>query len=205
MIPIGNLEMNYHRSVNVSMSEESYFKEVKKGTFMVEWIPFLVMYILTGFLGFLLFVLAICILFRNFAIRECLFGGSFLNYSIVPVLWAFILGLWKGRKIYCQIKEKPFASISHDELLLNFGKDSFLWDRVQSVNLEGERKLTVIFDDKDTSKKQVNDLKWLPKKKEFIHNLKNNCTERNMPYVETEMTLSSRIGLFFRIIGRHTV
>jgi len=197
--------MNYHRSVNVSMSEESYFKEVRKGTFIIGWIPFLVTYILCGFLGCLLIVLALCILFRNFAIGEYLFGGSFLKDYSLPVLGVFILGLWEGRKTYRLVKKEPFASISHDKLLLNFGKDSFLWDRIQSVNLEGERKLTVISDDKDTSMKQVSDLKWFPKKKEFIHNLKDNCTERNIPYAETEMTLSSRIGLFFRVIGRQTV
>ncbi|MBU7029544.1 MAG: hypothetical protein HXS48_21610 [Theionarchaea archaeon] len=187
------------------MSEESYFKEVKKGTFIIGWIPFLVIHILCGFLICLLIVLALCILSGNFAIREYLFGGSFLKDYSVLLLGSFVLGLWEGRKTYRLVKEKPFASISHDKLLLNFGKDSFLWDRIQSVNLEGERKLTVISDDKDTSKNQVNDLKWLPKKKEFIHNLKDNCIERNISYVETEMTLSSRIGLFFRIIGRYTV
>ncbi|KYK34884.1 MAG: hypothetical protein AYK19_11610 [Theionarchaea archaeon DG-70-1] len=91
--------------------------------------------------------------------------------------------------------------MSDDKLILNFEKHTFLWDHIQSISLEGERKLVVVFEDNGKCKKKVYDLKWLSEKKDFINNLKNDCIGRNISYEESELALSSRVGLLLQFWG----
>ena len=39
------------------------------------------------------------------------------------------------------------------------------------------------------------DLRWFPKKEDFLHSLKNICTKRNIPFYESGLTYFSRIWL----------
>lgn len=165
------------------MSEETYVKDARKSTFIVGWAPYLVVYTLIFFCGYI--------------------ALSYLLFRFLPVhpIWALaaalVLNYFEMRKTYRLIKEKSFASISDDKLVLNFGKDSFLWDNIQSVSLGGERWLTVEFEDNKKRGKRMNDLTWLSRKKDFINNLKNSCIERSIPYKQSELTLFSQTKLFF--------
>lgn len=180
-----------------------YMKDVKGSTFAVEWIPFLIVDMSIGFLIYIMMILGFNILFAHkFVIKNYFYQGIFLFRLIWPFFAVFMLDFFRARKIYRLIKEKPFASIDDKVLVLYFGKDSFLWEQVKEVVVEGERKLTIIFTEEGKQKKKVNDLKWLAKKDDFIRNLKRTCNEKNISYRESEMTLSSRVELILRVMKR---
>ncbi len=181
-------------------SAETYHKDVDKSTFILkEWVPASIMYLLFGFcLGVILFPAIHIYSAEDFIIRDYILSKSFLYDMAFPLTILSIGSLWDERKKYHLIKKKPYALISNEKLTLNFGKDSFLWDHIQSVDLEDERKLIVVFKDNGRRKKRIADLKWLSRKKDFIGRLKNNCVTQNIRYKESEMTFSSRIGLFLK-------
>ena len=185
------------------MPEENYFKDVKKRTFYIDWIPVLVVAFLFYLVAYIVFFMILHILFgENFTI------GAYLSWKIFsfdtimfPSVCIFFMLLW-SRKNYFFTKKKPFASINSERLVLYFQRDSFQWESIQSVVLEGKRKLTVVYNDEGKSRKKVNDLKWLSKKEDFIYNLKNSCSRKNIPYREADMTYSSRIAFYLIIMKR---
>ena len=185
------------------MSKENYFKDVKKSTFYFDRTPFAVVGFLLAFGTYImLFVVLHILLEENFVIEDYIFR----KLRQIDTIGASLFGIYgfisMNRKEYHIMVEKPFASISNERLVLNFGRDSFLWDTIQSVILEGERKLTVIYNDKRKTKRKINDLKWLSKKEDFIYNLKNNCSTRDIPYREVDMTHSSQIVFYLIIMKR---
>ena len=93
------------------------------------------------------------------------------------------------------MKKESYASINSEKLILKFGKDSFLWDDIQEVHSEGNRKLIITFLDEKMIRKKRFDLKWLQEKEDFIHNLKSYCTARNIPFHENEISFFSLLGL----------
>ncbi len=180
-------------------SAEAFEKDIRKSTFVQEWIPLLAMRILFGFCFYVVLFLIYHFYFtEDFVIRDYILRRSFFCGLAFPLGFVFVFDLFDGRKEYRLLREKSFASISNEKLTLNFGKDSFLWDHIQSVDLEGERKLIVVFKDNGKRKKRIADLKWLSRKKGFIERLKNNCFTQNIRYKENEMTFSSRAGLFLK-------
>lgn len=185
------------------MSEEDYFKDVKKSTFYLGWTPFSVVSLLLALGIFVTFSITLHILFdESFVMRDYLAhklrSVETVGFVLIGIYISFVL----ERKMYRTMKENPFASLSNERLILNFRGDSFLWDSIRSVNLEGERKLTVTYTDERKPKKKINDLKWLSRKEDFIYSLKNNCSKRNIPYREFEMTISSQIGFYLIIMKR---
>jgi hypothetical protein len=180
-----------------------YMKDVKRSTFAVEWIPFFIMDMSIGFLIYIPIILGFNIIFTHeFLIKDYFYQGIFLFRLSIFLFVVFIFDFLRARKIYRLIKEKSFSSIDDKRLVLYFGKDSFLWGQVKEVIVEGERKVTITFAEEERQKKKVNDLKWLTGKDDFIRNLKRACTERNIPCRESEMTLSSRVGLILRMMKR---
>ncbi len=179
---------------------ETHYKDVDKNVFILEkLLPTLLMDILYGFcLGMILFSAIDSYSTEYFIISDYILSKRFLYKMVWLLIVFFITSLWYKRKEYHLMKKKPFASISNEKLTLNFGKDSFLWDHIQSVDLESERKLIVVFKDNGKRKKRTADLKWLSRKKDFIDKSKNNCVTQGIRYRESEMTLSSRVGLFLR-------
>ncbi len=178
------------------MSQENYIKDVDKSTFAVELTPVLLVFAFAFFFVYIAFLLIFHALFdKKFILINYLTFRYVLIGHMWPLILIFILGFLTERKIYRLMKEKPFAIVTNDKLILDFGKYSLSWDSVQSINIEGERKLTVTYEDKKR-KKRICDLKWLSGKKEFISALKSNCDARNIPYQENEITLFSRILLF---------
>jgi len=181
------------------MSQEKYAKEVGRNAFFLEWIPFLVMGILLCLSFYLVFFATLHIL-----LEEDFVVGDYLLQKVRSVEMAapFLAGLYGffsvGRKKFRLMKEKPFSSISDEKLTLEFGKDSFTWDHIRSVYLEGQRKLIVAFEDSGKCLERTYDLKWLSKKEDFIQSLGNECQRSNIPYEETEMTSFSRIGLYIK-------
>lgn len=185
------------------MSGEDYSKDIGKSAFILEWISILLVGILFVFCFWTVADIVIGILTTSdFSIRWYLLNDSILVHPALPLLIAFVLFLFEGRKRYRLIKEKPFASITGDQLVLNFGKNSFLWSQIRAVDLEGNRKLTITFLDKRKDKKRIFDLKWL-QKKDFIHNLRSICRERNIPYHESYLTFSSQVKLFLNFLNRY--
>ncbi len=177
------------------MSQENYTKDVDRGTFIAELAPVSIVVTPVYVCIYITLALVFHILVdENFIIKEYLLRKSLLFHP-APFIFAFIVNFLTGRRIYHLMKEKPFAIVTNDRLILDFGKYSLSWDSIQSMNIEGERKLTVIYEDKKR-KKRTCDLKWLSRKKEFISALKSNCDARNILYQENEITPSSRILLF---------
>lgn len=176
------------------MSQPFYMKDVKKSTFAIEWIPFLITDVSTTLFGAFMVGLVFETLFS--IERPSLF-------AYIPL--AFLLSIFscfEARRIYRVIKEKPFASIDDKRLVLYFGKDPFSWEQVKDVVVEGGRKVTITFTEDGKEKKKVNDLKWLTGRDDFIQSLERACNERTILYREREMTLSSRVGLILRMIKR---
>lgn len=170
------------------VKKENYAKDVGIGAFILEWIPFSIVGVL--FLCGLWIVADIVyytLVDRDFNMGDYFSGSVFLDpieiLFIISIVF-FLVGINK----YWQIKKKIFASITRKKLILNFGRNSFLWNDIRAVNLEGERKLIIIFADKEKCKKRKFDLKWLSRKEDFILNLKDNCTERNIPFHENELS-----------------
>ena len=121
----------------------------------------------------------------------------------LPLLVLFVISLFECRKRYHLMKKESYASFSDKKLILRFWKDSFLWDDIQKMDLEGDRKLIITFLDIKTIKRKRFDLKWLQEKGDFIHSLKNNCTARNIPFHESEINFLSRIELFLNLLHQY--
>ena len=150
----------------VNIPEESYFKDVKKSTFYLDWTPFSVVCFLLALGTYVMFFVILHILFdKDFVLGDYIFRKLYQIDTIGAALFGVYSRISLTRKRYRIMGEKPFASVSNERLGLNFGRDSFLWDSIQSVDLEGERKLTVIYNYKEKNKKKINDLKWLLKKR----------------------------------------
>lgn len=182
---------------NDNMQEGNYSKDIGKGTFLLEWVLALIVTIVFAISIWTVGDLIINILRESdFNIRWYLFNDSVLVNPEIPFLFAFVLSLFEGRKRQHLIKKEYFASITNEKLILNFGRKSFLWDDIQTVNLEGQKKLTVIFLEKEKRKKGDFDLKWLSRKRDLISEIKNHCAAKNIPFHETKLTLSSRMKLF---------
>ncbi|MBU7021203.1 MAG: hypothetical protein HXS41_09100 [Theionarchaea archaeon] len=185
------------------MSQPYYMKDVKKSTFALEWIPFLIVDVSINLCGCILAGIALEILFtREFIMRDYFYEEGFLFAIIVLSFLLSIRDYFKARKIYRIIKEKPFALIDDKKLVLCHGIDSFSWEHVKDVVVEGGRKVVITFTEEGEQKKKVNDLKWVTGKDDFIQSLKKACNERNISYRESEMTLSSWVGLSLRMMKR---
>ena len=186
---------------NKGISGENYFKDIGKSTFILEKIPVSIVGILFFFCLWTMTDIILNILIEgDFNIRRYLSGDSVIIDPEIALFILFILFFFWRRGEYRSIKGKPFVSLTKEKIVLNFGKHSFLWDHIQSVDVEGERKLRIIAGKNKKRKKQTTDLKWLLSKEDFINRLKNNCVEKNIPYHEPNLTLSSRISLFFNSV-----
>ncbi len=153
------------------MSQENYTKDVDRGTFIVELAPVSIVFILVCICIYITLALVFHILVdENFIIKEYLLRKSLLFDLISAFILAFIVNFLARRKIYRLMKEKPFAIVTNDRLILDFGRYSLSWDSVQSINIQGERKLNVAYEDKKR-KKRICDLKWLSKNREIFNTL----------------------------------
>ena len=181
------------------MSEVNYFKDVKKSIFYLDMVPTLVVAFLICLVVYIMFFVTLHILFdKNFILGDYL-PQKLRSYETIGFSLGCLISIFLDiRRNYRMAKKKPFAFVNNDRLILNFGRDSFLWDSIQSVDVEGERKLTIAYYDEERTKKKVNDLKWLSKKEDFIYNLENTCSGRNISCGEADMTYSSRI-IFYLI------
>ena len=188
---------------NSNISEENYSKDVGIGTFILEWIPILIM----GTLFFTCFCIAgkivIDIVFgvlfhRDFSIIDYLINGRIFADLDAPLfiafLFLFVFSLY-GWRLYYLIGKKPFASITDEKLILSFEREIFLWNQVRAVHLEDNRKLTIILEKKGKHKKNAVDLRWFPQKEDFIQSLRDICTKEDIPFYESELTYFSRIWL----------
>lgn len=173
---------------NGNISEENYSKDVGIGAFILEWIPFSIVGVLFfSCLWIVADIVYYTLVDKDFTIRDYFSGSVLLDpieiLCIVSIVF-FLVGVYR----YWQIRRIIFASITGEKLILNFGRNSFLWSNIQAVDLEGERKLIITFADKEKRKKRKFDLKWLLRKEDFILNLKDNCTEKNIPFHESELS-----------------
>ncbi len=186
---------------NNSTSEEEYFKDVEISALIVEWVPVSVMIILSAyiFIGVIIHVL----FYANSGMKWYSITGSFFLDVTLPFLVLFVLFLLEGRKRYHLMKKESYASISDKKLILRFWRDSFLWDDIQKVDLEGNRKLIITFLDIRVIRRKRFDLNWLQEKEDFICSLKNNCTARNIPFHESEINFLSRIDLFLNLVHQY--
>lgn len=184
-----------------SIPKEDYNKEVGKCTFILSWIP-------VSIVGALIFACTWIVLDiidgvlteSNFSIRDYLAGESVIIDPYLKPLVFFVLFLFWGWRRYRSMKKKPFSSITDENIILNFGKNLFSWNDIQTVTLEGERKLAISFEKKGKIKKKIFDIDWISKKEDFILSMKNKCTKRNIPFCESDMTFSSQVRLLLNPI-----
>ena len=186
-----------YMSNTYNIPEEQYNKEVGKYTFILSWIPFSIVGVLYCTCLWIAFDIIHGILTKSeFGIRDYLAGEfSIIDPYLVPFIF-FILFLFWGWRKYRSIREKPFISITGENIILNFGRDLFLWNVIRAVTLEGERKLIISFQKKGKTKKKIFDIDWISKKREFILSIKNKCSEKNIPFYESDLTFSSQIRSF---------
>lgn len=178
------------------MPEEWYFKDVGIGTMFLGWIPFLIVCFLLAFSSWTIVRMILsAILYADFDIKWYLLNESAFAAPALPTFFTSLLSLYFFQSAYRRMKGKSYASINSEELILKFGKDSFLWDDIQEVYLEGNRKLKIAFLDEKMMRKKRFDLKWLQGKENFIRNLKSYCTARNIPLCESEISFFSLIDL----------
>ncbi len=152
-----------------------YHKEVGIGTFIFDWVSFSIFAIPV--------LLGLWIIFDIF--HDLLIDSDIIDpveFFYILCIFFFFYGIYN----YRLIKKKPFASITDENIFLDFERKSFSWSDIQEVKLEGNKKLVITHFDKGKHKKQKFDLKWLQKKEEFISNVKNNCSTRDIPYHESE-------------------
>jgi hypothetical protein len=165
--------------------EKTYSKDAGVSAFILEWIPISVGVTFGGTLMGILFEIILQILTDTGLSRE------WYLYSLV----GFAVALLEGWRRYRLINREFFASVSDETLTLRFGKDSFPWETIQEVGLEGDRKLIIMFLDEGEKKRRLVNLKWLSEKEDFIHTLKDHCTEKKIPYHQGEISFFSRIEL----------
>lgn len=185
-------------------SESTYFKDAGMDALILEWIPILIDSVLVCIsaataVGIVLYSLSE----TDFSIRRYLLHDSPFVHPCIFFLAACALSLYEGWKRYHLIEKEPFASISDTILTLRFGKDSFLLDNIQEVDVEGDRKLTITSLDEGKIKKKKFDLKWLTSKEDFLHTLEEYCTEKSIPYHQSEISFFSRIVFLFDPFGRY--
>jgi len=191
----GNPESHY-RAELVRMPEKSYFKETTKSNLIIAWIPFLAIATLACICIYIGLHLIFHILLEDsFLIGEYLMRRSLFADLAWPSIVAFLISFSGGIRFYRAIREKPFVSLSEERFILNFGENSFLWDQIQKIVVEDNRKLEVIYEEKGERKEKAVDLRWFPKRENFIVDLKDNCTKRDIPFHEDELTFFSKIEL----------
>jgi hypothetical protein len=187
-----------------NMSVRRYSKDIRNGVLVLDWILLSVeltpVCILSATaIGTILHVLDN----TDFGITWYLVNDSPLVNPGLYSLAAFALSLFEVWRRYRLIDKESFALVNGETLKLRFGKDSFLWENIQKVNLEGDRKLIITFLDKGEIKRRLVDLKWLSEKENFIDTLKNYCTEKNIPYHQSEIRFTSQIELFLDSLYRY--
>lgn len=181
---------------NDSVSEEEYFKDVKIGALILGWIPFsIVIFLITFSVWTITAMILRTLLYADFSIRWYLFNESAFADPALPSLVASAFCLYSMQQGYRLIKKESYASINFEKLILKFGKNSFLWDDIQEVYLEGNRKLIIAFLDEKMIRKKRFDLKWLQGKEDFIHNIKSYCSARKIPFHESEIGFFSLMEL----------
>jgi hypothetical protein len=185
-------------------SESIYFKDAGIGALILEWIPILIDSVLVCIsaataAGIVLYSLSE----TDFSIRWYLIHDSPFAHPGIFFLAACAFSLYEGWKRYHLIEKEPFASVSDTTLTLRFGKDSFLWDNIRKVDVEGDRKLTITSLDEGKTKEKKCDLKWLTSKEDFIHTLEEYCTAKNIPYTQSEISYFSRIVFLLDPLGRY--
>jgi hypothetical protein len=185
-------------------SESTYFKDAGMGALILEWIPILIDSVLVCIsaataVGIVLYSLSE----TDFSIRWYLLHDSPFAHPCIFFLAACAFSLYEGWKRYHLIEKEPFASANDTTLTLRFGKDSFLWDNIRKVDVEGDRKLTITSLDEGKIKEKKFDLKWLTSKEDFLHTLEEYCTAKNIPYHQSEISFFSRIVFLFDPFGRY--
>ncbi len=183
------------------MSEKRYFKDVEIGALILEWIPASVL-IIPFIFAFIRVIFHTLLHIGSSTKWYTITGNAYLDIGL-PFLVLFAISVSAGRKRYRLIKKESYASVSDKKLILRFWRDSFLWDDIQKVDLEGDRKLIITFLDIRVIKRKRFDLKWLQEKEGFICSLKNNCTARNIPFCESEISLFSRMGLLINLLNQY--
>jgi hypothetical protein len=187
-----------------SMSKKMYSKDTGIGALILEWIPYLVGITLLGTLtgtvtGVILHMLTV----TDFKIRWYLASDFAFDSLCICSLVAFAWSLYWGWKRYRLIEREFFASVNDETLTLRFGKDSFPWENIQNADLEGDRRLIIMFLDKGEIKRRLVDLRWLSEKEDLIQSLMDYCTVKKIPYQECEPSSSSRIRLFLDFLIRY--
>jgi len=184
-------------------AEENYSKEVGVGRFILEWAFISIVGIPLFSCLLIIIKIAMDIFFHILFNRDL----NIINYVLNETFYAdwdeplFIIFIFSvlyvimGWRLYHLVKKKPFASFTDEKLILSFERKTFLWDQIQAVHLEGRRKLTVVYKEKGKRKKEAFDLRWFPKKEDFLYSLRNICTKRNIPFYESGLTYFSRIWL----------
>ena len=111
----------------ISVPEEDYFKDARKSTYYIDWTPFLVITILLGLVAYIMFFVTLHILFDdNFVMGDYLFQKLRSVETVGFVLIGIYIYFSSERKMYRMMMKKPFASLSSERLVLNYGGDSFL-------------------------------------------------------------------------------
>ncbi len=174
--------------------EERYVKEVGIARFIVDWI------LISANMTLLIFgVLTLVEIFqgmvleKDFDIIRFLLNESFLANPELPLIIMFIFLFSEGYIQYSFIRKTPFASFTDEKVVLDFERKSFLWGQIQAVRLEGSKILVVFYEEEGKNKKKSLDLRWFPKKEDFILRLKNECSVRNIPFHESGLTFCSKI------------
>lgn len=183
--------------MNETAPEEHYFKEVGIGGFIVGFFPLFIAAILMLFVPLTLLQTFIYVLFE----RKLNIIDFILNDSVIadPGLFLLIMGVlvfYFGLGVYRDMKKKPFAILTDEKFVFYFEKISLSWNQIQAVELEDNRKLTVVYEEKGKKKKRMVNLRWFPKKDDFIIGLKKRCAEKSIPFHEHELTCHSRIELW---------
>jgi hypothetical protein len=179
-----------------ALPEEAYTKQVGRGRFLLYWIPLSTVWILIVVSIWISIGLVFDILFdENYSIIESIKGESFLAGPTIPLVVGSVVFFWQGLRLYHLIKKEQFALITNEKLIISFGRSSFRWSDIHSIHVEGKWKLAVLYDKGGKLERRLADLRWFPKKEEFINRLENTCTEKNIPFCEGELTLFSEIKM----------
>jgi hypothetical protein len=187
-----------------NMSEKMYSKDTGISALILEWIP---TYVEVAFIAITVSTTAGTVLYALYTVRSnirwYLLNDSALANPGLYLLLALAISFCVGWKRFHLIKREFFASINDEKLILRFKKDSFPWEKIQKVGLEGDRKLIITFLDEGEIKRRLVDLKWLLEKDSFINTLKDYCTAKNIPYHQSEPRFFSQIELFLDSLYRY--
>lgn len=181
----------YYRGsfVNPNNTKKAYYKNIPLINFIVGRI---IVIVIKTLLFVCLFVFLI--VFGNFLKSGDLYTQWALvkEYSLVifgfPSLLGFSYYSYEAVKYYFKMKESPFAYITPENLILDYGKTSYSWDSIQTINLKNNEKFIVTYiNKKGRLRKRRIGLWWFQEKEDFISTVKRICIDNSILYHEDEI------------------